>query len=99
MKELIGSLAESRAGHDKGRIYVVTGAEGRYLLLADGSIRSAASPKKKNIRHLLILGHRDEELAAALESGAGVTDEQVKRVIKLYKAECRSILEVTDVQE
>ena len=47
-----GMLVRSKAGRDKGRVYVVVraGADGIYL--ADGDKRPLSRMKKKNSRHL-----------------------------------------------
>ena len=44
---MIGMLAVSLAGHDKGRIYLIIGEEGDFCYLADGKTRGAENPKKK----------------------------------------------------
>ena len=47
-----GSVVISSAGHDKGRLMLVVGADGGRGLGADGKERKLGSPKKKNIRHI-----------------------------------------------
>ena len=47
-----GMVVISSAGHDSGGWFVVTGADGRYVYIADGKERKLDSPKKKNIRHI-----------------------------------------------
>ena len=47
-----GMLARSRAGHDKGSIYVIISVKNEYVYLADGALRPLSRMKKKNIRHL-----------------------------------------------
>ena len=42
-----GMLAVSKAGHDKGRLYVVIKADQEYVYLADGQNSSVCQPKKK----------------------------------------------------
>lgn len=43
-----GGIVRSSAGHDKGKYFIVVGAEGdNYLLLADGKFRPIEKPKKK----------------------------------------------------
>ena len=50
-----GGLAESLAGHDRGRLYLIVGVAGGRVLLADGASHKAEAPKKKNVRHLRLL--------------------------------------------
>ncbi len=47
-----GTVIISTSGHDKGRLLLVTGAEGRFVYLADGKERRLAAPKKKNLKHV-----------------------------------------------
>ena len=52
---LIGRIAQSVSGRDKGTVYVITGQQDRIsVLVCDGKKRTVEQPKRKNIRHLLI---------------------------------------------
>ena len=42
-----GMLAKSKAGHDKGQVYVIYGLDETYVYLVDGKIRTIEKPKKK----------------------------------------------------
>ena len=52
---VIGGVAQSVAGRDKGRLYLIVGAEGEKLLLADGKYRQVSNPKVKNKKHVRLL--------------------------------------------
>ena len=47
-----GSLVYSRAGRDKGTLFVVLAQEGDWVYLADGKCRRADKPKKKRLKHI-----------------------------------------------
>lgn len=47
-----GMVVISSAGHDCGQWFAVTGADGRYVYIADGKERRLASPKRKNYKHI-----------------------------------------------
>ena len=47
-----GRLAFSKAGHDKGKLYLIIREEGERVWLADGRTRGVLSPKKKNRKHI-----------------------------------------------
>lgn len=87
---MIGLLAYSLAGHDKGKIYFVTKEEGDYLWLVDGNSRPLENPKKKNKKHIQIIKKdiSEEIVSDKLQS---ITNETIKRTIKLY---CKDIQEV-----
>ena len=40
-------LARSKAGHDKGHVYIIMKEDSAYVYLVDGSLRTLDRPKKK----------------------------------------------------
>lgn len=80
-----GMLAVSKAGHDKGKLYVVVDADLEYVYLADGENRSVSKPKKKKRRHIQINYYIPGALKKTLEAGQKLEDEQIKKAIKEYK--------------
>lgn len=52
LKYEIGSIVESRAGHDCGGWFVVLRREGEYVFLADGKRRKKDKPKRKKLKHV-----------------------------------------------
>ena len=87
---MIGLLAYSLAGHDKGNLYFVIREEGDYLWLADGKNRPLENPKKKNKKHLQII-KRNISVETVDDRLQSITNETIKRTIKLY---CKDIQEV-----
>ena len=77
---MIGMLAVSRAGHDQGTVYVITGEEDEYVYLADGQIRTVDRPKKKNKKHIQVIKKIQIDRLAD-----GFKDLEIKRVIKMYQ--------------
>ena len=72
-----GMLVRSKAGHDKGCIYVVISVKNEYVYLADGDLRPLSRMKKKNIRHLQpILKIRAEDISS---------DSEIRKVIREYE--------------
>lgn len=76
---MIGMLAVSKAGHDKRKIYVITGEDDEYVYLADGRKRTVAAPKKKNKKHIQIIRKIQTE-----RPNDGYSDLEIKRTIKRY---------------
>ena len=62
----------SLAGHDSGKLYVVTGAAGERLLLSDGKLRKLQNPKSKSPKHV--------RLVAECESSPA-TDREVRQTL------------------
>ena len=92
--EYLGRYAVSLAGHDTGKIYLVVGvvckgpaAAPQAFLLADGRSRKASAPKLKKRMHVCVLKSGDEQLAAALAEGGGVTDAQLVHSLRCFKAQ------------
>ena len=78
-----GMLAKSKAGHDKGHVYVIYEIDESYVYLVDGKYRPLANPKKKKINHVQIICDRQEL--------SGVDDVGIKRRLKLFDKETRRI--------
>ena len=49
-----GMLAVSKAGRDRGSLYVIIEEAGEYVYLADGRNRTISRPKRKNRKHIQI---------------------------------------------
>ncbi|SHI49277.1 KOW domain-containing RNA-binding protein [Parasporobacterium paucivorans] len=75
----IGTLVFSRAGHDKDNLYVIISEEPEYVFLADGKIKTIENPKKKNKKHIQVIHSK-------IETEKTITNEDIKRGIKLYKS-------------
>ena len=74
-----GEIVRSRAGHDKGILYVVVGqTEAKLLLLADGRRKPLDKPKKKKLKHVSSVGRMEAVLIQALEARTGVFDPKAK---------------------
>ena len=74
-----GMLAKSKAGHDKGHLYVIYDVDETYVYLVDGQIRTIDKPKKKKRKHVQLICEKHE-----IE---GKDDVAVKRILKLFDKE------------
>lgn len=52
----IGDVVKNIAGREKNDIYIVLEVTKDYVYIVDGKKRRLESPKKKNKKHLLLLG-------------------------------------------
>lgn len=87
---MVGMLAMSKAGHDKDAVYVVVREEKEYVYVADGRLKTMENPKKKNKKHIQIVKKVvDDDLKNRLISGQNVRNEEVKRMILVYKTDRR----------
>ena len=80
MNQIIpGMLAYSKAGHDKDTLYYIVKADDKNVWLSDGRLKTVEDPKKKNLRHVQVIQKGTEPKPENL------TNEMVKRIIKLYQ--------------
>ena len=75
-----GMFALSKAGHDKGSLYLIIKTEGEYVYLADGKLRPLEKLKKKKCRHIQIIHRRQEDW-----NPEQISNDDVKRAIRQYK--------------
>ncbi len=87
-----GDAVISKAGHDKGSIYIVLDAENDMLMLANGKTRAIDSPKLKKQKHTEYIGSVDESSVAELKSRtgrflkeAGTGDSELRRLLKSFE--------------
>ena len=82
---MIGQFVTSKAGHDKGTLYVVAGQEGDFVYLCDGRLKTLEAPKKKRRKHIQPIGRTVEEaLRQRLLDGETVRNEEIKYAIAQY---------------
>ena len=79
-----GMFAVSKAGHDKGKLYIIIEEENEYVYLADGRLKPVEAPKKKKKRHIQIIKATDETIAIYIEEKKQISNEVVKRAVKEY---------------
>lgn len=81
---MTGQFVTSRAGHDKGTLYVVLAEDEKYVYLSEGRLKSPEKPKKKNRRHVQPINAGDPELRAKLAAGGTVRPEEIRYAIKQF---------------
>ena len=82
---MVGQFAVSKAGHDKGNLYVVVAEEGEFVYLCDGKTKTPEKPKKKKQKHIQPVKRTvEEELLQKLQSGAKVYPEEIRYAVKQY---------------
>lgn len=79
---LFGTVVKSVCGRDRKRVFIVIGEANGFLLVTDGRLRPAASPKGKNPRHVKAVGHLTE--AECGELAQSLTDATVSRILGGY---------------
>ena len=78
-----GMLAKSKAGHDKGKVYVIYDVDETYVYLVDGRIRLLENPKRKKRKHVQVICENHDV--------TNIDDVGIKRILKLFDKEMRRI--------
>lgn len=82
---MTGMFAGSKAGHDKGDIYVIIKEEPEYVYLADGKLRTLEKPKKKNKKHIQVIKKAADSLLTEKIENGQADDAELRKAIKQYK--------------
>jgi ribosomal protein L14E/L6E/L27E len=81
--DMVGMFAISKAGHDKGTIYLIVKEEAQWVYLLDGRLKSAEKPKKKNKKHIQIIKKQaDDTLREKLLGGKCIYNEEIRKAIE-----------------
>lgn len=78
----LGQFCYSKAGHDKGSLFLIIKLEDEFVYLADGKRRTLACPKKKKIKHIQIINFVDLSIKHKLEANSYILDADLKKSIK-----------------
>ena len=82
---VIGRVCTSRAGHDKGRAFLIVGIfDDNHVLLSDGETRKLSRPKKKKLSHLHIEPQKADEIAKKFAESKEVLDAEMRNALKLF---------------
>lgn len=84
----IGQRVISKAGRDRGREYLVYRLlDFKTVLITDGNYRPVGNPKKKKVQHLELCQEIAAEVAAKIEKGIHVGNEEVRRALEGLRKE------------
>ena len=85
-----GMLVVSKAGHDKGELYVISSVEGKFAFLINGKKYTKLHSKKKNFLHIqpIHIDYKDViKNAGKQHKRESFNNEDIAFAIKLYKRE------------
>lgn len=81
----IGQVVKSRAGRDKGRVFLVLEIlDDKHVLVVDGDLRRLEKPKKKNVKHLMVYNTVLEELKQKLDSNIEINNAYIRRLLEPF---------------
>lgn len=77
-------LATSKAGHDKGQVYVVIKEIEDSYLVVNGETKPLNKPKRKKKIHLQLIKSLGPEVHEISDSLNELDDLSIKRILKVY---------------
>lgn len=84
----IGQVVRSKAGRDKGRVFVVIDIlDDKYVLIVDGDLRKLDKPKKKKIKHLIVYKTVLKNIREKIEKGEKFNNAYVRKALKPFNEE------------
>jgi len=86
----VGRICISKAGHDKGTYYVIVSAlDDKHVGVADGTIRTISSPKKKNLRHLFIMNSAISEIERLLDGESVSSNLKLAAILQALRDDAK----------
>lgn len=83
-------VVKSLSGHDKNSIYIVIKAEGKFVFLSDGKVRTLDKLKKKNYIHVkpvCLKTEKTKNILKNLQSCVKLENSKLIETLKLIKGE------------
>ena len=77
-------LATSKAGHDRNQVYVIIEDTDDYFMIANGTTKPIAKPKKKKKIHLQLIKNIPSEVLDEIQDIKALDDIAIKRILKVY---------------
>ena len=82
----VGQVVMSKAGRDKGRIFLVLDIiDAGYVSIIDGDLRKLDHPKRKKIKHLMVYNTVLSQLNEKLENDIKINDAYIKELLEPFK--------------
>ncbi|MDR7857649.1 KOW domain-containing RNA-binding protein [Tissierella sp.] len=81
----IGQVVKSRAGRDKGRIFLVINIiDEKNVLIVDGDLRKLDNPKQKKLKHLIIYNTVVSELSYQLDNNIEINNAYIRKILEPF---------------
>lgn len=82
---VIGQVVKSRAGRDKGRIFLVLKIlDQENVLIVDGDLRKLDKPKQKKLKHLIVYNSVITELGHKLENKIKINNAYIRKLLEPF---------------
>ena len=82
----VGQLVKSRAGRDKGKIFLVLNIlDDKHVLIVAGDSRRLEKPKKKKIKHLIVYNTVLLEFKEKIDKKTKINNAYVRKLLEPFK--------------
>lgn len=78
-------LIKSLAGHGRDELYIIISARGEYISLSNGRRHPLSKQRRKNRKHLQLIGKHGETLRKKPTEGGTASDEEIILLIRTHK--------------
>lgn len=79
----VGQVVKSRAGRDKGRIFLVLDIiDEQNVSIIDGDLRKLDNPKQKKLKHLIVYKTVLSELKEKLDSKTEINNSYIRKLLE-----------------
>lgn len=79
----VGQVVKSRAGRDKGRIFLVLDIiDEQNVSIIDGDLRKLDNPKRKKLKHLIVYNTVLSELKDKLDSKTEINNSYIRKLLE-----------------
>ena len=81
----LGQVVKSRAGRDKGNIFLVLNVvDDKHVLVVDGDLRKLDNPKKKKVKHLTIYNTVLPELRYKIDNDIKLNNAYIRKLLEPF---------------
>lgn len=81
----IGQLVKSRAGRDKGNIFIVLDIiDDRHVSIVDGDLRKLDKPKKKKVKHLIVYNTVITDFKNKINEGIKINNGYIRKLLEPF---------------
>ncbi len=81
----IGQLVKSRAGRDKGNIFIVMDIiDDKHILIVDGDLRKLDKPKKKKVKHLIVYNTVITDFKKKTDEGIKINNGYIRKLLEPF---------------
>ena len=84
MEAHTSDIVLSLSGRDRGQLMLVVAEEGEFLLLANGRVRRAESPKRKRRKHVSRQGACDARTRQRLLEAGRLNNSEIRKALAIW---------------